>query len=248
MKPRWYDALPGVTGKAPLSDATLAAWPDRAMEDRLHNLSFCPVFLSEIYLLAQHLPMTVLDGPAGPELVMDLRPDRLQRPAFGADNRLILPYRPLVLRMLPFFVETDGEIWRLEDTEGETGPARPLDLQKRLCAILGAQVEGRVRMRTSLSRLIDDGFLIPAGGADEGHAGEFMIDTRALGGQRACEDFLGMRILHAMLFSLNNLKSRVLIPDAEMRARLSLMRDDRLRQRPFLSDDDSIDFDRLFRV
>lgn len=245
---RWYDAIPGVTGKAPLSDATLAAWPDRAMEDRLHHLSFCPVALSEIYLLAQHLPMTVLEGPAGPELVADLRADRLQRPAFDAGGKLILSYRPLALRMLPFFVETDGEIWRLEDSEGETGPARSLDLQKRLCSILGAQVEGRVRMRASLSRLIDEGFLIPADSTTaDAPAGELTIEMRALGGQRTSEDFLGLRILNAMLFSMHNLKSRVDLPDTGMRARLSLVRDDRLRQRPFLSDDETIDFDRLFR-
>lgn len=247
MSRRWYDAIPGVTGKAPLSDATLTNWPDRAMEDRLRYLSFCPVALGEIYLLAQYLPMTVLDGPAGPELMAVLRPDQLQRPAFDADGKLTLAYRPLALRMLPFFVEADGEIWRLEDAEGEAGPERPLEVQKRLCAILGAQVEGRIRMRASLSRLMDDGFLVAHDDTESRQLGELAVETQLLRSQTACEDFLGLRLLNTILFSRRNLKSRVTLPDSGMGARLSLVRDAALRDRPFLSDDETIDFEKLMR-
>ncbi len=243
---RWYDAIPGVTGKMPLSDATLSAWPDRAMEGRLHHLSFCPVALTEVYAVAQQIALTIIDSPAGPELVADLRADRLLRPAFAADGKWALAYRPLVLRMLPFFVENDGSIWRIEDADGEAGPDRPLDLQKRLCNILGGQVAGRRKLSDSLTYLIENDFLEPVENPADPAIPEWQVVTRAMSGSRVCDDFLGMRLLHAMVFSTQNLKTRGPLQDQTVIARLSLARDDLMRKRPFLTDGDTIDFDRLF--
>jgi len=242
---RWYDAIPGVTGKMPLSDATLSAWPDRAMEGRLHHLSFCPVALTEVYAVAQQIALTIIDSPAGPELVADLRADRLLRPAFAADGKWVLAYRPNVLRMLPFFVENDGSIWRIDDANGEPSPDRPLDLQKRLCSILGAQVSGRLKLRESLTYLIENEFLEPVENPADPAIPEWQVVSRAMSGSRICEDFLAMRLLHAMVFSTQHLKTRAPLQDQTVIARLSLARDDLMRKRPFLMESDTIDFDKL---
>lgn len=244
---RWYDAIPGVTGTTSLSDATLSNWPDKAMETRLHDLDFCPIMLSELYIVARHLPMTVIESPAGPELVADLRPDRARRAAFDADGKYVLPYRPVALRMLPFFVETDGNILRMTDLSGELGPARPLELQKRLCSFLGGQVSGRLRMRTSLQYLMDSMILLPATKNGDARVGELQIDIPTLSAKhQICTDFLGLRIINSILFAVQNLKSGLVQSYAGPRARLSLVRDDAIRQRPFLTDASTIDFDKLF--
>ncbi len=243
MSPWWQD-LPGVTGTAPLSPAALAGWPDRAMEDRLARLSFCPVALSELYAIAQHLPLVVRETPEGPELAADLRRETLQRPAFDEGGRLTLPYRPVALRQLPFTVDAAGRILRLTDSEAAPDVARPVDLQKRLVGILAAQVEGRQRMTRALAAAIAAGLVARPAGSNDGapqevtpRANEDRIDD--------CTDPLALRLAAVMLYALKNRRQSTALLSPGARARLSLVRDDPLRDRPFLSDDDAIDFSRL---
>lgn len=241
---RWWDDLPGVTGAHGLTPAALSGWPDRAMEGRLSRLSFCPVVLSELYTIAQHLPLVVADGPAGPELVADLRRDVLQRPAFDAEGRITLPYRPVAMRQLPFVVDADGTIMRLADSRAEPDVARSTELQKRLVSILAAQVDSRRRMTGALRIATKAGLVAPPVRATAGAplevtplAAEDRID--------GCDDPLALRLVTVMLFAQKNRRQANQIASPGLRARLSLVRDDALRDRPFLSDDDAIDFSRL---
>jgi hypothetical protein len=244
---RWWDDLPGVTEAGDLTPAALAGWPDRAMEGRLARLSFCPVALSELYTIAQHLPLAVVASPAGPELVADLRRDVLQRPAFDAEGRIALPYRPVAMRQLPFLVEPDGTILRLVDADAEAEPdvPRPAELQKRLVSILGAQVDGRRRMTRALQEAIRAGLVARTVPGDRtapmtvtARAAEDRIDD--------CADPLALRVVAVMLYAQKNRRNAAAVVTPGLRARLSLVRDDALRERPFLSDDETIDFARLF--
>jgi hypothetical protein len=242
---RWWDAMPGVTGAAELSSSALAGWPDRAMEDRLHRLSFCPVVLSEIYSVAQHLPLAVIETPTGPELVTDLRREILRQPAFDAEGRIRLPYRPVAMRQLPFVVEPDGTIVRLADTGAEPDVARSVELQKRLVSILAAQVEGRRRMTRALAAAIRAGLVARVPGDDP--EGPLMVTS--LAAEDAVPegpDPLALRLVAVMLYAQKNRHPAASTVTSALRARLSLVRDDALRDRPFLSEDEAIDFSRLF--
>lgn len=241
---RWWDDMPGVAGAAELTPAALAGWPDRAMEARLHRLSFCPVVLSEIYTIAQHLPLAAIDSPAGPELVADLRREMLQRPAFDAEGRIGLAYRPVAMRQLPFVIEPDGTIMRLADSEAEPDVPRKAELQKRLVSILAAQVDGRRRITRALRAAIGAGLIArPAGAVADAplevtaHAAEDTIGD--------CTDPLALRLVAVMLFAQRNRRPEASAVTPGLRTRLSLVRDDALRDRRFLSEDEAIDFGRL---
>jgi hypothetical protein len=189
--------------------------------------------------------------------VADLRRDGLLRPAFDAEGRITLPYRPVAMRQLPFAVEGDGTMLRLDDGMAEPDVPRQAELQKRLVSILAAQVDGRRRMTQALRKAIAAGLVARPAGDDaaapltvtalaaEDAAGDGAGDGPgdAIGG---CDDPLALRLVAVMLYAQKNRRQAAAVMTPGLRARLSLVRDDALRDRPFLSEDEAIDFGRLF--
>lgn len=245
----WFLDLPGVTGSETLSAQGLASWPDRAMDDRLHHLRVCPVVPSELYQIARHLPVTVIEQPGGPMVMADLRAEVLRQPAFDSDGRLQRSYRPAVTRLLPFCASAQGGLLRLSDDVAPPGPERPAELQQQVAQMLRAQATGLGRLAEAASLLIAEGLLErPA----EGDLVEWRPRPPEQDGATAAanlaprpESFLALRLLAVMEFSaMHRREDRGRRPNADSLRGL-LSRNEALRRRVFLTRDEMLDFSAL---
>jgi hypothetical protein len=245
----WYLDLPGVTGRETLSSQSLASWPDRAMDDRLRHLRVCPVVPSELYQIARHLPVTVVDQADGPMVMVDLRTEVLRQPAFDSDGRLQRSYRPAVTRLLPFCASTQGALLRLSDEAAPPGPERPAELQQQVAQMLRAQAAGLGRLAEAAGLLISEGLLQrPAEGG--------MVEWRPMSPEQdgatvvanlapRPESFLALRLLAVMEFSsMHRRDDRERRPGPDSLRGL-LSRNEALRRRVFLTRDEMLDFSAL---
>lgn len=255
---KWYDALPGVRGAELLRDDLLAHWPDRAFDDRLCRLQFCPVVLTEIYQVARHYPLSVIEGGTGPMVVIDLRPDVLLRPAFTEDGALAGAYRPFVTRLLPFFCEPGVGPMRLIDDLAQAGPERPEGLRSQVREALLAQQAGQFRLQGAARLALARGLLRPeAGLAQPGprlwRASAGPVDHAEFGlgsGEQMdpaslAELALAMRLVAVMEFSERHRRADGAVALPQGAARDLLRRDDALRDQTFLSDGGLVDFTQL---
>ncbi|RID90378.1 hypothetical protein D2N39_18615 [Gemmobacter lutimaris] len=244
----WFDDLPGVTGALPLDQGLLAAWPDRAMEARLCHLRHCPVLPQELYQIARHLPLVVVDQPGGPLVMAELAPGRLRRPAFDAEGRYLRSYRPLVSRLLPFCAAPGGELLRLTDPGAPAGPDRPEDLRRQIVQMLRAQAAGLTRMAEAAQILVEEGLLVR--GSDPAMP-EWVPPPEDLAAETAGAaanlppvpaSFLALRLLAVLEFSaLHRRETQARRSDADSLREL-LGRNEALRRQTFLIRDDLLDF------
>lgn len=247
----WYDDLPGVTGALPLDASQLTAWPDRAMDVRLCHLRHCPVLPQELYQIARHLPLTVVDQPSGPMVMTELALSRLRRPAFDAEGRYLRSYRPLVTRLLPFCATPKGGLLRLIDTEAAAGAERPEELRRQIVQMLRAQAAGLARMTDAAKVLLGAGLLVR--GSDSATAswepppeGLTVKTSVAIGNLLPAPDcFFALRLLAVLEFStLHRRETQGRRGDADSLREL-LGRHEILRRQTFLTRDDALDFSAL---
>lgn len=242
----WFHDIPGVTGAEDLDSRRLASWPDRAMDDRLHHLRFCPVVPSELYQIARHLPLTVIDQPDGPMVMADLRAEALRQPAFDAEGRFQRSYRPAVTRLLPFCTSAQGALLRLSDKIAPPGPERPAELQQQVARMLGTQAVGLGRLAEAASLLIAEGLL-------QGTAEGDLIDWRPCPSEQAAaanlpprpEAFLALRLLAVVEFSAMHRREDRGRRSGTDSLRGLLSRNEALRRRVFLTRDEMLDFSAL---
>ncbi|QYZ70051.1 hypothetical protein [Neotabrizicola shimadae] len=255
---RWYDVLPGVRGAEPLDDGGLVAWADRQFDDRLRHLRFCPVILTEVYQIARHLPLTVVDCSVGPVVMADLRPESLARPAFTQDGRFACGYRPLATRLLPFFAEPGGRLMRLVDDHAVPGSARPEELRRRVQDMLIAQQTGHLRLLAAARIAVKRGLLCAAPAAEGLDAGYWLPNpevavghevAEALGDPCESDDLsdhaLALRLVAVMEYSVRHRRVEILKPARGPAMRPELQRENVLRQQSFLSNDVLLDFTAL---
>lgn len=245
----WFLDIPGITGGETLSAQRLASWPDRAMDDRLHHLRVCPVVPSELYQIARHLPVTVVDQADGPMVMVDLRTEMLRQPAFDSDGRLQRSYRPAVTRLLPFCTSAQGALLRLSDEVAPPGPERPAELQQQVAQMLRAQAAGLGRLAEAAGLLISEGLLQRSA---EGDLAEWRPMSPEQDGATVAanlaprpESFLALRLLAVIEFSaMHRREDRGRRPNADSLRGL-LSRNEALRRRIFLTRDEMLDFSAL---
>lgn len=266
LVPEWCAALPGVTGAVALDASSLESWPDRALDDRLQHLQFCPVTLQELYQIVRFLPLVVLDGPDGPMVMADLRSRTLRRPAFDRDGQLQLGYRPAATRLLPFLSQPDGQALRLTLAASAPDQLRPPELRQQILQMLSIQIAGYQRLQAAARLLIARGYLSPGSAVADAepaadpatdpamHEGaglrlsgrEWLPATEqpeaAIGDSAGPDGPLALRLLAAIEFSQMHRRQpqRSRMPMDRLRDRLG--RDDVLRQALFIDGSDSIDF------
>ncbi len=254
----WFEDLPGVSGADALTAALLQRWPDRAMDGRLQDLRFCPVVASELYQVARFLPVTVVAQPGGVMVMVDLRPDILRRPAFGADGSYQRSYRPMVSRLLPFVATRTGGILRLRDDTQLEEPQRPPELQRQIGQMLTAQAAGLRMLTAAADLLLAAGLLVEVeageGEAGEGGGGEYRplphgrkdeAARLAAGLPAQADGFLALRLLAVLEFSdLHRQEYRPAVSDAESLRVLS-GRNEALRRQTFLIEEELLDFSGL---
>jgi|GEM_PF-6226014 len=250
----WFSDLPGVSGSRPLNADLLQAWPDRAMDARLGHLRYCPILPQELYQVARHFPLVVIDQPGGPLVAAELDAERLRRPAFDAEGRFLRSYRPMVTRLLPFCSTADGALIRLSDETAAPGPERPAELRGQLAQMLRAQAKGMARMSEAASLLIDEGLLAQAPGlaGSDGQAipewcpapEELEAETRASAANLAPlpAAFLALRILAVLEFSaMHRRQTKAPRSDADS-LRALLGRNEALQRQTFMIRDELLDF------
>ena len=253
----WFDDLPGVTGAQALTPDLLAGWPDRAMESRLHHLRYCPVLPQEIYQIARHLPLVVVDQPSGPMVMAELALDRLRRAAFDGEGRYLRSYQPMVARLLPFCTTAGGEVLRLTDAKSPNGPDRPEDLRRQVVQMLRAQAGGLAHMAAAASVLIEMGLLARASGAVEDSAEparewypppeDLAAETTAAAANLPAvpASFLALRLLGVMEFSAQHRRAtHARRSDADSLREL-LGRNEALTRQTFLIRDELLSFEGL---
>lgn len=249
--PIWCNDLPGVTGAQILGAQCLEGWPDRAMDDRLHCLRFCPVTLQELYQIVRHLPLFVLDDEDGPVVMADLRSANLRRPAFDAQGHLRTGYRPAVTRLLPFLAMPAGGLLRLTDARGPADQPRPSELGLQIVQMLNVQQQGMQRLQAAARLLMARGYLRPsdAEGAHSLAGREWQPapdqPEAAIGPEAGSEGPLALRLLAALEFSQIHRRrpARQQMPMDRLRDRLG--RDEVLRQALFIDGGEVIDFTAL---
>ncbi|PYF07461.1 SapC protein [Rhodobacter viridis] len=246
----WYDDLPLIDGAEPLTESLLARWPDRGCEDRLRHLRVCPVVTAELYQLARHLAVTVIDQPAGPMVAAMLRSEELRRPVFAEDGSYLRSYMPTACRLLPFVTGPDGAQGRLRDAADLPEPERTEAQRDQLRGLLRGQGAAMLSLSAAAGVLIAAGLLVrvpqfaghwrplPQAEAAESHA-----RAAALGG--TAQDFLALRLLAVIEFSSLHLRplpgqSALPEPTTDLRQRL-----DPLNARPFLIHEEALDFSAL---
>lgn len=246
----WYCDIPGVTGAEPLVSERISSWPDRAMDDRLHHLRICPVIPQEMYQIARHLPLSVIDQHDGPMVMADLRADVLRQPAFDAEGRLLRSYRPAITRLFPFCSTPGGELVRLTDSIAPHGPERPAELQRQVAQMLRGQAAGLARLTEAAALLIAEGFLMrPDDGAKEEWRplAPGQEEPAAIAANLAArpEAFLALRLLAVLEFSaMHRREGRGRRPGTDTLRGL-LSRNEALRRRIFLTRDEMLDFSAL---
>jgi hypothetical protein len=202
----WYQHLPGHPNPAPLRKINTEAWPSFRNSTSWKNLEFCPVAFSELHLIAHHLPIVVVDCGNGPEVLLDLRGQKIVKSPIDDTGAWTLHYTPLALRLLPFGASELGEQYRLIDFKMGEDEARSDTERAALKKILNQYAQGRKRLSTIASNLIDRGYLLPRNKGQDYKVNMKMasrVDV-ATGGAGA------FQILVIMLFSQKNL---IIAPD-----------------------------------
>jgi hypothetical protein len=244
----WFDDLAGVSGARVLDEARLEAWPDRAMDSRLHQLRFCPATAPELYQLARHLPLTIVEEDDIPCVMVDLRPEELRRPAFDAGGALLRSYRPAISRLLPYFATAQGRPMRLVDTAGPADIPRPPELRQQLALMLRAQATGISQLTEAATILIAEGLLSPrqsGNGPVEWHPlpkAEIPDPLPRLSGPPAPAVFLALRLLAVLEFTRMHRREDSPQTGGSNLLRTLLSRDDALRNQTFLTRDEALDF------
>lgn len=251
---KWYADFPRIVGAQPLTRELIARWPDRALEARLHHLRFCPVVLSELYLMARHLPLTVVDDGVDPMVMVDLRADVLRRPAFASDGRFLRNQLPAVTRLLPFCSSGSGTVLRLIDTIDMPEPQRPAELQDRILQLLGGQAASIRGLSAAARLLLASGLLTEVSAPMQDGVTEWRpLRTSSapdfvsvVAGLPAGPDtFLALRLLMVLEFSdQHRQESRRSDNSAENLHHL-LRRNEALRMQPFLVSDTMLEFSGL---
>lgn len=228
----WFAPLGDGMTVSPLTDESLAAWPDAAFSTTLSRLSACPVALGEIYMLAQRYPIVVRAGSDGPEAQLELRRDKSLRQAFADSGAWRATYKPMSLRLLPFVAAADGTLGRLCMDDKARDVTRAPDLQAGLKRMLRDYARGRREMGAALRHLIDAQIL-----HDPDEDGVFRLDPAALDTDPdlAARAPLAIRLFHVILFSTRHLRHKAPALRASLAPRLGLSRDNILVQRQFLS-------------
>lgn len=244
---QWFDTLPGIQGTAALDETTLGTWPDRALDDRLRHLQFCPVVLAELYQIPQFYPLFIRDTPQGPMVMAELRTGRLRHPAFDAAGNFTWGYRPVVTRLLPFLSLADGTPVRLRDARETQGPERPPELRRQIVKMLALQGASHKRLQLAANFLISQGYLIRHASDPEDWVLSTTIPPQPPSDAPAApEEFLALRLLAVLELSTRHRRDVVLAARRTQSALPGLLsRDDVLRQRDFLDQDRLIDFSAL---
>jgi hypothetical protein len=251
---KWYTDFPGIVGAEPLRRDLLACWPDRGLETRLHHLRFCPVVLSELYLMARHLPLTVVDDGVDPMVMVDLRSDVLRRPAFASDGRFLRNQLPAVTRLLPFCSGASGTVMRLIDTIDMPEPQRAVDLQDRIIQMLEAQAASVRGLSAAARLLLTSGFLTGVSAPLQEGVTEWRPLRSASGSDLASvaanlpagpDTFLALRLLMVLEFADQHRQESRRSDNSSENLHHFLRRNEALRMQPFLVDDVLLDFSGL---
>ena len=250
----WYDDLAGVSGAEILTEDRLKAWPDRAMDNRLNQLRYCPVIASEIYQLARHLPLILIEEDGQPCVMVDFRAETLRRPAFDAEGRLLRSYRPAVTRLLPYFTTPQGRPMRLVDTAGPPDISRPPELRQSLALMLRDQGIGVRLLSEAAEILVSEGLVTPGqigNGPLEWHpllssAPRPSSHRPSLPGTPTPAHFRALRLLAVLEFSQVHRREPPPQGGESRQLQSLLSRDEALRKQTFLIQDDLIDFSALW--
>lgn len=244
---QWFETLPGIEGTTALDETTLDTWPDRALDDRLCHLQFCPVVLAELYQIPQFYPLFVRDTPQGPMVMAELRTDQLRHPAFDAAGNFAWRYRPAVTRLLPFLSLSDGTPVRLKDAKEIRGPERPPEIRRQIVKMLALQGASHKRLQFAASFLISRGYLARHPSNPEDWTLSTNLPPQPPSDTPAApEEFLALRLLAVLELSGRHRPDVVSAPRRTQSALPGLLsRDEALRQRNFLDQGELIDFSQL---
>jgi SapC len=202
----WYKHLPGDPNPAALRKSNTEAWPSYRNSTVWKDLEFCPVAFSELHLIAHHLPIVVVGSGNGPEVLLDLRRQKIVKSPIDNTGAWALHYTPLALRLLPFGASEFGEQHRLIDVETEEDELRSDTEKATLKKTLAQYAQGRKRLSTIAGTLIERGYLVPRNTGQDYKINMKMasrVDV-ATGGAVA------FQVLVIMLFSQKNL---IIAPD-----------------------------------
>jgi hypothetical protein len=202
----WYQQLPGPPNPAPLRKSNTEAWPSYRSSTSWKDLEFCPVAFSELHLIAHHLPIVVVDCGNGPEVLLDLREQKIVKSPINNTGAWALHYTPLALRLLPFGSSALGEQHRLLDVQMGEDDTRSDTERAALKKTLNQYAQGRKRLSTIAGNLIERGYLLPRNKGQDYRINMKMasrVDV-ATGGAVA------FQILVIILFSQKNL---IIAPD-----------------------------------
>ncbi|MEY8881342.1 hypothetical protein [Donghicola sp. XS_ASV15] len=196
----WYANLPGKPRPDPISGKHLAAWPDDGPLNFGQSLGFCPLTYSELHMIAYHLPIAAIAGSEGPEIMLDLRRDRLVSPPTNVAGEWKMHYLPMALRLLPFNATASGKEERLLDLHIGENKARSPENQASLKRLLVRFAQGRKRLTTSARILVEEGFL-----TNDINPAIYEIDQNALLQKTLQRPHAqAFRLLMVMLFSQRN--------------------------------------------
>lgn len=146
----WYAPLVGEAHIRSVSPDELVDVPDDRFRTREAQLDYVPVTLTEIFIVGQSLPLTVLRTVRGPLLVAELRAGGQSAMAFDAGGAWRLPYRPMALRLLPFLASADGSLSRITSDRAST-----IQTESQMSFPLQRAVSGFARSVSAASELID---------------------------------------------------------------------------------------------
>lgn len=206
----------GTANAVPVRASTLKAWPNGPKPGAWAALHFCPIVLSELHVLAQHLPIVVIEGDEGPEIVLDLQRQTLVRSPLNADGLWELHYTPLALRLLPFHATSAGQQMRLTGLQMTAELPRSEVEQKKLKTLLAQYAQDRKRLSKMAQILRDAGYLIPpptrAPTADGLPLPEYQLNIKMAAQNDAIAG--GAVIFRLFVLLMFSQKNRVISPDA----------------------------------
>lgn len=156
---QWYEGLPGDPKPEPLRGKHLISWPKNQKVNQACNLNFCPVAYSELYMIAHHIPIVAIAHCEGPEIMLDLRYDRLISPPRSKSGEWHLNYIPLALRLLPFNATASGKQERIVDVWLTEDLPKSREDQAEMKSYLVRFAHGRKRLTNAAQALLDEGFL-----------------------------------------------------------------------------------------
>lgn len=206
--------------------------------ERLNYIKFCPAALSELHLISHHLPIHVADGTYGPEVFLDLRPEKVLRSPLNREGQWSLNYKPLALRLLPDAAHSDGTPYIVHDKSS----ANLEDVQKvkefSNRPILHQYAKGRKKLTDAVRSLIEDNYLQKsAEGFSYNINYSLTLDKNA-----PAPDPFAFQILVVIIFSRKNLRETDLGYDLLLEENLIERPGAELDVSEFLSVASSIDF------